>query len=172
MAEKNHKIFHNAMKSVRSFGIKLNRQFRNGKHRQKDGLARWPAHLAACHYVDVEMVDGLTTVTSVIDDDAVTRLIQTEFRSNAASDNQQMSEKQFVGVLGLRQHDDRMSRDHEKVHGRLRADIVERHALIIFVDELRRNFTANDLAEYGVSAGMRHPRFFHLPRHFLDAQRL
>ena len=56
-------------------------------------LAGWPAHLASSHDVYVNVKHSLTGVTSVIDDDSVTGLINTELSGHLARHHQQMSQQ-------------------------------------------------------------------------------
>jgi len=64
-----------------------------------DSLAGGPAHLTSSQQVDVKVVDRLTAVGAVVDDDAVASVGDTELHGDFTRGHQQTTQQLFVCVL-------------------------------------------------------------------------
>ena len=113
-------------------------------------------------YVEVE--DRLASPGAIVDDHPEAVLIEPPPPRQLRSNPEHVPQKRSILLCGIRQTDQRLLGDHQKVGRGLRGDIVESQALIVFVDHVRRYLLAKDLGEhivlivahhYGVARGLR-----------------
>jgi hypothetical protein len=110
-------------------------------------LSRRPGKPAAGQKMEVDMENGLTCIMTVINDHAVAALLKTLLRSKAFCNKEQMSDK-----FPLRKGDavnagDMLFRDKERMDRRLGIDVFKSEGKLVFINDLRRNFSFDDFAE-------------------------
>ena len=91
------------------------------------------------------MIYRLAAFLSVVDDDSESGF-ESLLQRHLGRHDEQMADQRLVLGGRVAQLRDRLARDHEEVSGSLRTQITEGHALIILVQEFRRNLAASDLA--------------------------
>ena len=108
-------------------------------------LARRPVHGTSAEYVDVEVMDGLPSVITGVEDQAIAFW---EFAlGQSRGFFEEMAEElggSFGGVGEV------LFGDEEPVGGSLRVDIGEGEGVVVFVDSLDRDLVLGDLAEEAV----------------------
>src|SRR6185437_16548048 len=99
--------------------------------RKTDKLSRRPIHRPPTQQVEVKVIDGLATVRSGIDHQAVSA-VELPGPGHLADRPEQMSEQVGIagGRLGVRA--DVLLRNHQNMRGRLRVDVRKgQHTLIL-----------------------------------------
>lgn len=91
------------------------------------------------------MGHGLPSVWPGIDHQAVGS--QAEFSGCRRSGVQQMLVCAAWGALGHRGNG--LSRDHQDMHWRDWGDVLDRNAMLVFIDDSRRNLSLDDAGEEG-----------------------
>src|ERR1700741_3858702 len=97
--------------------------------------------------MDVEMRNGLSAVVTAIDHQSETGLAEAEICCKLLPGQQEATQQRAVTRLGFRKPWDYSFRNHQYMNRRLWIDIVERQNLVIFEDDLRRDFSSNDFFE-------------------------
>ena len=95
------------------------------------------------------MRNAFARIRSAVDDDAVTALREIEFFRHHSRSEQQFPEQRLIGIRRLSQPPNAVLRNDEHVHRRLRIDIMKGEHVVVFVNDFRRNFAANDFLENG-----------------------
>lgn len=101
-------------------------------HSLKKTLTWWPVHLSSTHYVHVQMVNGLSTVVSVVNYNTVA--VRKSFLRQIFGGQQQMAENFFVFFFRFVEERNFGLGDDQEVHRCLRIDVVKCHAFVVFVD--------------------------------------
>merc|ERR1719447_56281 len=109
-------------------------------------LARGPVQLPASKDVDVQVVDRLAPIHSIVDDHSIA-LFKTLFLGNFPGSEHEVTQKVAISILSLLNHRDSLSRNHKKVHRSLRCYIIECNTLVILVDERGRDGAIQDLVK-------------------------
>jgi hypothetical protein len=110
-------------------------------------LSRRPAECAATQQVEVQMEDGLAGPCSVIDNGAVSRLLNCFFTSEPGGHVQKMPEQRFILGTHFRKRWNMLSRHHEHVHRSLGLNILNGNDALILIDNFGWYFPPNDLAK-------------------------
>ena len=101
--------------------------------------------------MEMQMLDGLAALVSRVRDDAEALLRNAELLRELWDDVDEDVRDERLVLLPEREHAlDVPLRDHEHMHGRLRLEIIERDALVILIDEGRRNLFRCNLAENAI----------------------
>ena len=74
---------------------------------------------------------------------------EARFGGDPLDSQQEMSRQILVLTVQIRDGTYFLFRNHQQVDRRLGSNIMKRQAAVILLDNLRRNFTINDLLEYG-----------------------
>src|SRR5437016_14630267 len=101
--------------------------------------------------MQMQMKDGLARPGTVIQDRAVTReelALARELRGHQL----QLTKYGLIFGPGFGQRFKMFTRTNQDMRGRLRADVLKREKIRIFVDDLRRNLLRGNLAEQTVGA--------------------
>ena len=110
-------------------------------------LTRWPSELAPAKDVDVQVPHGLAGVVAVVHH-------QPEIVGDAslACDLPHRLEQLTAEdlVLEVRELLDMLLRDHKNVERRAREDVVDRHDIVVLIDDGRRDLSGHDSAEQAV----------------------
>ncbi len=96
----------------------------------------------------MQMVNRLTAIFTAVDDNSIAVGESGLFR-DAFSGQQEMSHEGVIGRFGIRELGDRFFGDHQNMHRSLGINIFEGQTEIIFIDNISRNFAADDFAENG-----------------------
>jgi hypothetical protein len=96
--------------------------------------------------MNVDVINGLTTVASRVDDSAVS-LSQPLGARDLCSGPLKVAQQFFLFFLRMSDGRDMFSRNDEDVHWGLRLQVSEGVAMIILVDGFRGNASIDDLAE-------------------------
>lgn len=111
------------------------------------GSSGWPCQGAAAEQVDVDVVHGLATIGSGIDDGAVS--VSESFGArNLCRGPLKVAQQFLLFFLSMSDGRDMFSRNDEDVHGRLRLYVCKGVAMIILVDGFGGNASIDNLAEY------------------------
>lgn len=103
--------------------------------------------MAAGEQMDVEVRHGFAAVRAVVDDDPVAGLGEAGIAGKFGGGKQQVAEQGGVSWGGQGQSWDWLARHDEDVQRGLGRDVVERHAVLIFVNERRRDVLVTDFLE-------------------------
>ena len=126
-----------------------------------DGSGDFVGHLATGRLLDADFIAALSKQTRVELD------IVPISEADSVAAFSEKSIKRADGIVTvaapLRGVDGELLRDHEEVHGSLRCHVLERQRQVILVQNLRRDFFADDLAEDRVAARLRRLRLLDLP---------
>src|SRR5262245_13940043 len=97
----------------------------------------------------VQMIHCLTTIRTLIDDDAVPA-VELQLSSQIAHDREQVCQYRAVGIGRVRQTRNRLLGNHQDVSRRLRRDVAKRQTLVVFKHDVGWNLTINDFLENGL----------------------
>ncbi len=95
------------------------------------------------------MRDGFAAVRPVIDDDAVTAVIEAFFFGNMPRGKKQLAQKRFIPILSLRDAFDFAFRNDEDVSRSLRIDVSKGEQSLRFIDNVCRDLPRDDFLENG-----------------------
>ncbi len=109
-------------------------------------LSRGPGERAAAEQVNVEMIHGLASVGTGVDDHAVA-FVEVVGAGDAGGGPEQVAEQFAVAPGGLGHGDDVLARGDEDVDRRLRMDVCEGVAELILVEGGGGNAPFNDHAK-------------------------
>jgi hypothetical protein len=110
-------------------------------------LTRRPGELPASEHVEVEVRDGLAGDIAVVHDQA--EVVGDPALSCDAPDRlEQLTAKDLV--LEVRELLHMLSRHHKDVEWRARKDVVDRHDVVVLIDDGRRDLSGHDAAEQAV----------------------
>src|SRR5512137_1619630 len=113
-------------------------------------LPGWPEHRAAAHAVHVDVEDELPALPAHVHHAAPAGLGHSPLAGDGGRHPGQLAHDGVVLGGELVEGGDVLARDHERVHRRLRIDVLEGHHVGVLVEQLRRDLLASDLAEQAV----------------------
>jgi len=99
-----------------------------------NGLAWRPAELAAAEQVQMEMEDGLAGAGAVVEDRAIA-VEQIALAGELRGNQMELADHRLILVRRVVERNKMFSRDKQDVRRRLRADVLERENVGIFVDD-------------------------------------
>lgn len=111
-----------------------------------DESARGPVELAATQQVDVQVGHGFAAVRAIVDHDAVTGG-EVELAGQVGGGEQQVAEQGLVGERRLVDPRNGFLGYDQNMHGRLRLDVVNGDAVLVFVSNLGGDFAGDDFFE-------------------------
>ncbi|KPX79892.1 hypothetical protein ALO59_200059 [Pseudomonas amygdali pv. mellea] len=94
----------------------------------------------------VNVINGLSAQIIAVHDHAEA-FFTTQFKGQTLRCEQDMPRQAFVFFGQIVQGPNGLFRDNQKMHGCLWGDVVKSQYLVIFVDDLRRNFPIDDLGK-------------------------
>jgi hypothetical protein len=103
----------------------------------------------ASNDMQVQVKDGLPGARPVVDHQAE-GIAHTQLLGHLASDQHQVPQQHLVIGGGVHQPGDAALGDHQYMDRCLGVNIVDRDAVLVLIEEITGNFTADDFAEYGV----------------------
>lgn len=112
----------------------------------------------------VEVRDGFAAVRTVVDDQTVTRSIKPLLGGNLRRFEEQVAEQRLILRLRLGDAGDGLAWNDEDVDGRLRSDVAKREHLIVFIDDLRRDFARGNFFKQGFAHADVLPQFAKRPK--------
>ena len=110
-------------------------------------LTRRPGEFAAPEHVKMEMRDGLAGDIAVVHDQPEV-LGNPTLARDAPDRLEQLTAKDLV--LEVRELLHVLLRDHKDVERRAREDVVDRHDIVVLIDDGRRDLSGHDAAEQAV----------------------
>ena len=110
-------------------------------------LTRRPGELAASEHMDMEMRDGLAGEIAVVYDEPEV-LGDPTLPRDAPDRLEQLTAKDLV--LEVRELLHVLLRDDQDVERRAGEDVVDRHDVVVLIDEGRRDLSGHDAAEQAV----------------------
>ena len=113
---------------------------------ESEDLSRRPSARAAAQQVNVEMIDGLATIRTGVDDHPIAPG-EAFGAGDLGGGPQQVSEQSAVTLLALSQRGDVLAGRNQHMHGRLRMKVREGVALLVLVNGGGGNAPVNDLAK-------------------------
>ena len=116
---------------------------------QEMWLAGRPAEIPATQQVQVKMKDGLPGAAAIVEDGAIAGE-QMAFGGQFRRDMQQFSQEGFIRMRSVVQSRKMFTRTNEEVCGRLRIDVFKGKDIVIFVNELGRDFLCADFTKDAV----------------------
>ncbi len=96
---------------------------------------------------------ALPRVGSLVRDDAIPRLADTEQLADFARCEHQLAEQRRILRLRVAHPDDVPLRDHERVRWRAGVNVFEREDVLVLEDDLGRNFARDDFAKEAAHDG-------------------
>lgn len=106
--------------------------------------------MAAAEEVDVEVGNCFATVLTVVDDDAESVLVHAHLSGNQSDAHHHVAEERFISAFRKGDADDGLLGDEKEVRRRLRTDVAEAEAEIVFVNDVGRDLSVGDLLEEGL----------------------
>ncbi len=94
----------------------------------------------------MEVGDGFAGVGTVIDDEAKP-MGEVEFLRDGAGDEEEVTEDRLVRRRGFADARYHLFGHNQKVHGRLRLNVVKHHAVLVLVFDAGGNFAGDDFFE-------------------------
>ena len=101
----------------------------------------------------MQMRHGLATVSTVIEDETIAGLFESQLVSDLSGFEQQMAECLMIGCRRFSDARDGFLGDDENVRGRFGCDVFERDHEIVFINDLSRNFARDDFFKQGLAHG-------------------
>ena len=92
----------------------------------------------------MQMRHGFAGVGAVVEDEAIAAGFQAKFFRDLRSFEQQMAEDLMVFRFRFAEARDRLFGDQENVRRCLRVDVAEGDDLVVFIDNVRRDFAGDD----------------------------
>lgn len=114
--------------------------------------------MSSSQKMNVEMRNAFPCIRPIIDDHPEPRLIDFQLDSNLLNDQKEVPQKALVPHPGLGDSGNNLFRDDQHMNGRLRGNIMKSNGPIVFVNNVRRNLSLDDLGENGRAHGV---LFFH-----------
>ena len=105
-----------------------------------------PAELAAAEQVQVEMKNRLAGAGTIVEDRAIS-IEQIAFSGELRGNQMQLADDRLILVRRVVKRNEVLSRDKQNVRRRLRADVLERENVRVFVDNFGWNLLRSDFAE-------------------------
>jgi hypothetical protein len=96
--------------------------------------------------MQVQMEYGLPRCTPIIDHQAK-GLFHAGLSCNLAGYPHQVPEERFIRLIGIGQFSDWLTGDNQHMHRCLGGDVINDDALIVFIENLGRNFSVNNPCE-------------------------
>ena len=121
-------------------------------------LARRPGERALAEEMHVQVRNAFTAVAAVVDYEAVAGFSDAEFLGERSGSEQQVAEGGLVGGGGLADPGDEFLWDDQHVYRRLRIDVVNGDAEVVFVREFGGNLAIDDFLEESLHSKGRSPR--------------
>ena len=115
-------------------------------------LTRRERERATAEQVNVQMKNGLPAVAVRVDDDAIAVFGKAFFACYFRAGQKQVTERFPVIFSGFVERIEMLARDDQNVRRRLRANIVEGDAHVVFVNSRRRNLARNNSAKQTIFA--------------------
>jgi hypothetical protein len=103
--------------------------------------------VASTEEVDMQMGDSFAAVGAVVDDKAVAGVGYVFAAGYFGGGEQEVAEEALIIGLGSSDAGDGFFRNDEDVNRRLRGDVAEGEALVVFEDDVGRDFVGNDFFE-------------------------
>ena len=111
--------------------------------------ARRPGEVTSTENVAMQVRHGLAAVRAVVDDEAVARFVQAEFRGDLGGFQQQVAEKFLVIRRCLGDAWDGLLGNDDDVCGRLRLDVAEGEDGVVFKNNGGGDFARGDFFKQG-----------------------
>src|SRR4029077_17669641 len=109
-----------------------------------------------------KMRNAFTSVRAAIDDDAIAGLLDPEFLGEIARNKQEFTKQCAIGFRRSGQTRNRFLWNNQDVHRSLRIHIMKSNRVVVFPDNLRRDFPGDYFLENG------HDRSEPLPKRALQ----
>jgi hypothetical protein len=103
--------------------------------------------VSSAEHVDMQVIDRLTAVATVVHHEAVAALGYSLPFRKLHPDGEQLPDERLVGLAQVRDGRDVFASQEQDVGGRLRRDVSDRHDGLIRVNLGRGQFTRDDAAE-------------------------
>jgi len=97
--------------------------------------------------MNVKMIDRLPAVITRIDDQSISRLIDSKFLRQVFGGGCHLVEKSPILLGQIADFRDMLFRNNQKVNRRLRIDILERDDVVVFILKRRWNFSFYNLTK-------------------------
>ena len=94
----------------------------------------------------MQVIDALAPVLSTVDHGSES-VFETQVEGDFSSHQHQVPDQGFVLVLQVSQRNDRLPRDHQHVDRSLWGDVAKRQAPVIFMNDVGRYLSVDDLLE-------------------------
>ena len=95
----------------------------------------------------MQMGHAFAGIFSVIDDEAESVFVQSQFARDFTRLQEQMTQHLMIFRLGLGNSRDGFLGDNENVRGRLWVDVIEGQHQVVLIDDVRGNFSSDDFFE-------------------------
>jgi len=110
-------------------------------------LTRWPGELAASEHMEMQVRDGLARDVAVVQDEPEV-LGDPALARDTPDRLEQLTAKDLV--LEVRKPLHVLLRDHKDMKRRAREHVVDRHDVVVLIDDGRRDLPGHDAAEQAV----------------------
>ncbi len=110
------------------------------------GSSRRPGHVPSAQQVDVQMFNSLPTIGSCIDDTSIAP-VQVQRARQFGDGSVHVADQCIVRPDSLSERNNVAARNDQYMRRRLRVHVGEGHHLVIFKQQLCRDFSGSDFAE-------------------------
>ena len=115
-----------------------------GRTESRCGLAGRPFQLPRGQDVHVQMRDGLSGIGAVIDNETKAGFITTQAAGNFACGQHHVAQEGGIPFIGQGQTRNGLAGNEQQMRGSLGTDVPEADALIVLIDNVRRNFPGSN----------------------------
>merc|ERR1719341_1842863 len=109
-------------------------------------LAWWPAHHPAPHDMDMEMIDRLSSLNTIVNHQSVPL-------GQLLGSKKEVAQQFSISIFSLLYHSNPLSWNNQEVDRCLRSNIHEGNTLVILINKLGRNGSIQDLVKDGWARG-------------------
>merc|ERR1719341_2595351 len=117
-------------------------------HLPSPPLAWWPAHHPAPHDMDMEMIDRLSSLNTIVNHQSVP-LGQALLLGHLLGSKQEVAKQLRISILSLLYHSNSLPWNNQEVDRCLRSNIHEGNTLVIIMNKLGMNGSIKDLIKDG-----------------------
>lgn len=110
-------------------------------------LTRRPLHGTASEEVDMQVGDGFAAIGAIVDDEAEPIFVESMLARDFSSSEHEVTEESVVIRGGFGDSRDGFARDEQVVDRRLRGNVFETNAVLVFVDDVCGDFFRADFFE-------------------------
>merc|ERR1719341_3186585 len=117
-------------------------------HLPSPPLARWPVHHPATHDMDMEMIDRLSSLNTIVNHQSVP-LGQSLLLGHLLGSKKEVAQQFNISIFSFLYHSNPLFWNNQEMDRCLRSNIHEGNTLVILMNKLGRNGSIQDLVKDG-----------------------